>query len=95
MGPVTFTGAHMQTTTTPKARRGSSINPQPLDAALIPDSLLKQPTVSAIVGLSSASIYRKIAAGDFPAPVRLGTRCTRWRAGDVTAWLARQAAGAA
>ena len=61
---------------------------QPLDAATIPDALLKVGTVAAVTGLSSSSIFRKVAAGEFPQPVRLGKRCTRWRAGLVTAWLA-------
>ena len=68
--------------------------PQPLDAAKIPTALLKLSTVEAIAGLSKASIYRKVASGEFPQPVQLGTRCTRWRAGDVTAWAAAQGGAA-
>jgi len=81
---------------TPKAppTRGAALNPQPLHAAQIADALLKKPTVSAVTGLSGSTIDRKTAAGEFPQPVRLGSRCTRWRAGDVTAWLAAQVAAA-
>jgi len=64
------------------------INPQPLHAAQLPDALLKVHTVGAVTGLSASSIFRKTAAGEFPAPIKLGARCTRWRARDVRAWLA-------
>jgi prophage regulatory protein len=67
-----------------------SVKGQPLQAAQIPDALLKQPTVSAVTGLSASTINRKVAAGEFPQPIKLGKRCTRWRAGAVTAWLAAQ-----
>lgn len=74
-----------------QARRASPVHkPQPLEAFGDPDALLRLPTVSALVGLSGASIYRKLAVGEFPQPVRLGQRCTRWRARDVRAWLAAQ-----
>jgi len=65
---------------------------QPLHAAQIPDALLTLKTVSAIAGLSEATIYRRAAADPtFPKLVRLSARCTRIRAGDLTAWLAAQA----
>jgi len=35
-----------------------------------------------------------VKAGSFVDPVRLGARCTRFRAGDVTAWIAAQVAAA-
>jgi prophage regulatory protein len=60
--------------------------------AQVNDALLKIKTVRDLTGLSEATIYRKIAAGQFVAPIRMGTRCTRFRAGDVMAWLRAQAA---
>lgn len=74
-----------------KAIRGAI--PQPLEAASLPDALLKIQTVATVTALSASSIFRKTAAGEFPEPVRLGQRCTRWRAADVRAWLAAQVAG--
>lgn len=68
--------------------------PQPLGALEFDDALLKIQTVVAVTGLSTASVYRKVKGGDegsFPQPIRLGARCTRFRAGDVKAWLAKQA----
>lgn len=71
----------------PGARRES--NPQPLHAAQIADALLRLATVQAITGLSKTTIYAKAAAGEL-TPIRMGKRCTRWKAGDVTAWLQAQ-----
>ena len=65
---------------------------QPLHAAQVAEALLRVRTVEAITGLSRSTIYAKLKANDgsFPKPVRLGARCTRFRAGDVQAWLAAQ-----
>lgn len=73
----------------PKARQRK---PQPLHAAQVADALLKLATVEALTGLSRSSIYARLQKNTFPQPIRLGTRCTRFRAGDVQAWLAAQAA---
>jgi prophage regulatory protein len=64
--------------------------PQPLDAANHPNALLRISTVCNLSGLSRATIYRLIAERRFVEPVRLSARCTRFRAGEVTAWLAAQ-----
>ena len=78
----------------PKAKRGS-INPQPLAIAALPDALLTLRTAGAVAGLSEATLYRKAASDPtFPRLVKMGKRCTRIRAGDLTAWLSAQAAGA-
>ena len=63
---------------------------QPLHAAQIAEALLRLSTVESITGLSRSTIYAKLKAGSFVEPVRLGVRCTRFRAGDVQAWLAAQ-----
>jgi predicted DNA-binding transcriptional regulator AlpA len=70
----------------------SLVSQQPLDAAQVPDALLRMRTVAAIAGLSEASLYRKAATDPtFPKLIRLSARCTRIRAGDLTAWLVAQA----
>lgn len=79
-----------QATTTPAHQRQPR---QTLQAATIPDALLTINTVAAVTGLSASSIYRKLSEG-FPQPIRMGARCTRWKAADVTAWLRKQAAQA-
>lgn len=63
---------------------------QPLQTLEIPDALLKIQTVCAVTGQSESSVRRGVAAGTFPKPVKRGTRCTRWVAGSVSAWLQSQ-----
>jgi prophage regulatory protein len=60
---------------------------QTIQAVEIPDARLKIQTVINVTGISESSIRRKVASGNFPVPIKDGTRCTRWRAGDVTDWL--------
>ena len=90
MLPVTAAD-HSAPTTRKTTKRG--LIQQPIEAASLPDSLLKIQTVSTVTGLSASSIFRKLAAGEFPLPVRLGARCTRWKSASVRAWMAAQVEG--
>jgi len=63
---------------------------QPLHAVQLADALLRIKTVTQATGLSSATVYRKLAAGEFPQPVRLGARCTRWKAEAIRDWIRAQ-----
>ena len=92
MLPATTTD-HSAPATDKARKRGARF--QPLEAASLPDALLKIQTVAAITGLSPSTIFRKLAADppQFPEPVRLGKRCTRWKSASVRAWLAAQVAG--
>jgi prophage regulatory protein len=64
---------------------------QPLHTAQIADALLTMRLASTISGLSQATLYRRVATDPtFPKLVKFGARCTRIRAGDLTAWLAAQ-----
>lgn len=68
-----------------------AIKPQPLHAAQIAEALLKMRTAAAISGMSESSLYRHAAKdATFPKLIKLGKRCTRIRAGDLTAWLSAQ-----
>lgn len=78
----------MQPQATPSAHKRR--NPQPIEVAANPDSLLNVETVSALIGAGRSRIYDLESKGLFPSAIRLGTRCTRWRAGDVTDWLKAQ-----
>lgn len=51
-------------------------------------ALERLPQVMARVGLSRSEIYRRIAAGDFPQPVKLGERASAWNAAEVDRWIA-------
>lgn len=44
--------------------------------------------VAIVTGRSKASIWRDVAAGRLPAPVKAGPRCTRWVVGDLRRHLA-------
>ena len=46
-----------------------------------------QPEVLRICGLSKSEIWRRVHAGTFPQPIRLGRRCTRWNIAEVEAWV--------
>lgn len=48
--------------------------------------LLRLPSVKRRCGLSRSEIYRRIATGDFPAPVKLGERASAWPESEVVAW---------
>ncbi len=75
-----------------KTRKRSST--QTVDSLRIPEALLKIQTVTAVTGLSEATIRRKVADGKFPAPIKDGLRCTRWLAGAVSNWLRAKGEGA-
>lgn len=42
-----------------------------------------------IIPFSSTTLWRKVKTGEFPAPVKLSSRVTAWRAEDVRAWMDR------
>ena len=52
-----------------------------------PLALLRLGEVLAMTGMSRSTLYDRIRNGDFPEPLRLGSRMSRWRRGDVQAWL--------
>lgn len=54
------------------------------------DGIMRRPDVEKAVGLAKSSIYRLVAAGDFPAPVRLTKRAVGWKRGEVESWLAER-----
>lgn len=44
---------------------------------------IKEPEVRRLTGLSHSSLYR----GDFPKPVKTGTRASAWVESEVLAWM--------
>lgn len=76
----------------PPARPSSA--PAPV-APPPPDRLLPREEMRRLVGgLNMATLYRKIAAGSFPAPVKVGSR-SFWREQDLAVWLASLTPGVA
>ena len=47
--------------------------------------------IPAIFPFSSATLWRKVKAGTFPKPVKLGPRITAWRVEDIRELLQRGA----
>ena len=50
-------------------------------------NLLRRPQVEARTGLSRSTLYEWMKRGEFPQPVKLGTRIVAWRESDITEWL--------
>jgi prophage regulatory protein len=51
------------------------------------EKLLRRPDVEARTGLSRSTLYDWMKRGEFPQPVKLGTRLVAWRESDIAAWL--------
>jgi prophage regulatory protein len=64
------------------------------DSALIRESCLvqspKRPDRPAPLPFSGATLWRKVKAGTFPKPIKLGAKITAFRVGEVRAWLNSQ-----
>ncbi len=52
------------------------------------DGFVRQPQVLRLVPFSSATLWRRIAAGRVPRPVKLGDRITAWRVADIRQFMA-------
>ncbi|MGE3482444.1 MAG: helix-turn-helix transcriptional regulator [Gammaproteobacteria bacterium] len=55
-----------------------------------PSAILRLPEVMRLTGLGRSTIYRLLAAGQFPAPVQLSVRAVGWRRADVDHWTAER-----
>jgi len=72
-----------------------SIKPPPFDvlpdSAFIRESQLvydpRRPGFPAPLPFSAATLWRKVAAGSFPKPLKLSPRVTAWRVADVRVFL--------
>jgi prophage regulatory protein len=53
----------------------------------MPESILRLPAVMAKTGFCRTKIYQLIKDGDFPAPIKLGTRSSGWLESEVDAWV--------
>lgn len=50
--------------------------------------ILRRKQVESRVGLSRSTIYDRIKAGTFPAPISLGAKAVGWLESDISAWIA-------
>jgi prophage regulatory protein len=63
----------------------------PIPTLALPETgFLRQPQVLAFVPISKSTLWRRIQARTFPAPVKLSERVTVWRAEDIRRWIAQQ-----
>ena len=51
---------------------------------------LSDKQLSELLEVSRQTIWRWVREGHFPAPVKLGTNCTRWKMADVKSWEAKR-----
>ena len=51
------------------------------------DIFVRIDTVVAVVGLSIPTVYRLVAKGEFPRPVRLTNTARGWKLSDVVSWM--------
>ena len=57
------------------------------------DRLLNKWAVERETSLDITTIYRRMKAGTFPQPVRVGKRRVAWRESDIAAWQANLEVG--
>lgn len=53
-------------------------------------TILRRKRVEARTGLSRSSIYERVRAGTFPAPISLGARAVGWIESEIDDWLTEQ-----
>ncbi|KQB57162.1 MULTISPECIES: AlpA family transcriptional regulator [Acidovorax] len=53
---------------------------------------VRQAQVLVFIPFSRATLWRRVSAGTFPAPVKLSERITAWRVEDIRQWIAEQGA---
>ena len=54
------------------------------------DRMVRLPEILEVTGMSHSTIWRWVNAGEFPAPVKLGSQRTRsigWRLSEVQTWF--------
>ena len=71
----------------------SADSPAAAPSAALPDTgFLRQPQVLSFVPISKSTLWRRVHARTFPAPLKLSERVTVWRVEDVRLWMAQQGA---
>lgn len=56
-------------------------------------SVIRISEVITQTGLPRSSLYAQVRRGDFPRPIKLGTRAVGWRVEDIEAWIADRPIG--
>jgi len=58
------------------------------DIPLTQEILYRLVDVQLITGRKRAALYRDIAAGTFPRPVKLGVQSVAWKKSEIDRWIA-------
>jgi predicted DNA-binding transcriptional regulator AlpA len=59
--------------------------------AVLPASgFVREAKLLAFIPFSHSTLWRRVAAQTFPAPIKLSERVTVWRVQDVRDWIDRQ-----
>lgn len=69
----------------------TGISRQVDDGLVLPDTgFVRQRLLLRFVPFSKSTLWRRVKAGEFPAPVKLSTGITAWKAEDVRSWISRR-----
>lgn len=60
--------------------------------ALPETGFVRQPQVLKLVPVSKSTLWRRVRARTFPAPVKLSPGVTAWRAEEIRRWILAQGA---
>lgn len=78
----------------PEADRQQAAKPDISHFDRLPDQAMVPTGVfAAVINVGDSTVWRRTKLEpDFPKPIRLGIRCTRWRVGDIRAFIKPRAA---
>ena len=57
-----------------------------------PETIIKCKQVQARTGISRSGLYQKVAEGNFPKPIKLGSRASGWILSEVDTWISARIA---
>ncbi len=49
--------------------------------------LIRQKQLLPLVGFSAPTLWRKVKAGSFPQPIKIGEKMTAWRMEEIRNWM--------
>lgn len=66
-----------------------AVSAVPADRDHAAEKFLSDLDLASRYGVHRATVWRWVRDRDYPAPIRLGASCTRWRQSEVLAWESR------
>jgi prophage regulatory protein len=78
-------------TTTSLPAADAAVPNRPTNAPAMPETgFMRQPQVLMFVPISKSTLWRRVQAKTFPAPLKLSPRVTVWRTEDIRGWIQAQ-----